>query len=232
MKKCTKSKAEKENLAFNLLDTIDNSYLSEALELHEAIVDLPKSARSPNLFMKRISIIAACFLVVLAIIPLVLIVLPTLDKGGQAFEPSLPEQSFPFEDLLDGILSDNAFSDVVHIMLSPGEGVDFAIGRLEFVSCLDGIFTFRISAFLESVPNISLASAVDGIPYYSLNFSGEYAGESVDNGFATEITYEDGYTQLLVDASTFIEVSGATPDSLRMVIYIDHCVIGIIPDEK
>ena len=227
MKKCTKSKAEKENLAFDLLDTIDNSYLSEALELHEAIVDLPKSARSPNLFMKRLSIIAACFLVVLVIIPIVLIVLPTLDKEGQAFEPSLPEQSFPFEDLQDGNLS-----DVAHIVLSPGEGVDIAIGRLEFVSCLDGIFTFRISALLESAPNISLASAVDGIPYYSLNFGGEYAGESVDNGFAAEITYEDGYTRLLVDASTFIEVSGATPDSLRMVIYIDNCVIGIIPDEK
>ena len=231
MKKYIKNKTEKEKLALGILDTIDDSYISEALELHMAIVDSPETARSPKLFMKRIAIVAACFLVVLAIIPVVLIVSPSFDTGGNEFDPSFPEQSMPLDNLLDGILSDNAL-DVAHIVLSPGEGVEIAIGRLEFVSCADGVFTFRIFALIEYAPRILLAAEVDGVTYYSLNFGGEYAGNRVENGFTPELIQEDGDTLLLVNASAFVAESGAAPDSLRMVIGIDRDVIGIIPNEK
>ena len=227
MKKYIKNKAEKEKLALGILDTIDDSYISEALELHMAIVDSPEIARSPKLFMKRIAIVAACFLVVLAIIPVVLMMRPAFDKGGN-FEPALPEQSMPLDNLLDGILSDNAL-DVAHIVLSPGEGVEIAIGRLEFISCADGVFTFRIFALIESAPRILLAAEVDGVTYYSLNFGGEYAGQFVEDGFTSELTVEGDESLLRVDASVFIGANGASPDSLRMLIFTDSDTIAIIP---
>ena len=229
MKKYIKNKAEKEKLALGILDTIDDSYISEALELHMAIVDSPEIARSPKLFMKRIAVVAACFLVVLAIIPVALMMHPAFDKGGD-FEPALPEQSMPNDALLDGILSDNAFSDVEQIVaLSPGQSVETALGIFEFVSFSDGVFTFGFSASIESAPRILLVASVAGIPNYSLNFDGEYAGQIIENGFTTELTVEGGESLLRVDSSLFIGANGASPYSLRMLIFMDSDTIAIIP---
>ena len=90
----------------NALDGIDDKYLIEALSLHEDIADSPRRAKSPTLFMKRFAAVAACLLIVVALVPLAFIISQNFNKSGDIFDPMMPGADFetpPTEDFADGM---------------------------------------------------------------------------------------------------------------------------------
>ena len=100
MKKDIKSGIDSKTRVLDALGGIDDKYLSEALSLHEDIVDSTRRAKFPTLFTKRFAAVAACLLIAVALVPLAFIISQSFNKGGDVFDPMIPGADFegPLED--------------------------------------------------------------------------------------------------------------------------------------
>ena len=101
MKRTKKQSTAQIDRAEALVFGIEDKYLEEGLLLHRNITDGPKRAASPAIFTKRVAVIAACVLIAVALVPLAFIISETLDKAGDSFAPSNPEDSGVTDDLED-----------------------------------------------------------------------------------------------------------------------------------
>ncbi len=243
MKKETKSRAELNQPLLDLVDSIDDKYLSEALELHERITDTPKRALTPSLIFKRAAIVAACLLIVVAIIPLGYILTVTL--GGAGAKGEAPDYGSNIEGLPPSFVPDdffvsnssNSFSDVADSLiyvLRIGHSASFVYDSqpeitFTFSSYDNGVFTFDVNAPVEATPEILIFATTDGRVEHSHNSPDGYRPPTVDDGFTVSIAVRDGVTRLTLDATAFIAKTGAAPDSLRAVVTLDGCRVGILP---
>jgi len=242
VKKETKSRAELNQPLLDLVDSIDDKYLSEALELHERITDTPKRALTPSLIFKRAAIVAACLLIVVAILPLGYILTVTL--GGAKSEA--PDEMYPSLDgetpefVPDDFFvsnSSNSFSDVADSLiyvLRIGHSASLVYDSqpeitFTFSSYDNGVFTFDVNAPVDATPEILIFAATDGRVDHSHNSPGGYRPPTVDDGFTVSVAVRDGVTRLTLDATAFIAKTGAAPDSLRAVVTLDGCRVGILP---
>ena len=183
MKKETKSRAELNQPLLDLVDGIDDKYLSEALELHERITDAPKRALSPRLIFKRAAIVVACLLIVAAILPLAYILTFTLGGGAKG---EAPDEMYPSLDgetpdfLPDDFFvsnSSNSFSDVADSLvyvLRIGHSASLVYDSqpeitVTFSAYDNGVFTFDVNAPVEATPEILVFAATDGRVDHSNN---------------------------------------------------------------
>ena len=242
MKKETKSRAELNQPLLDLVDSIDDKYLSEALELHERITDTPKRALTPSLIFKRAAIVAACLLIVVAILPLGYILTVTLggakSEAPDAMYPPLEGETPDF--LPDDFFvsnSSNSFSDVADSLiyvLRIGHSASFVYDSqpeitFTFSAYDNGVFTFDVNAPVEATPEILIFAANDGRVEHSHNSPDGYCPPTVEDGFTLSIAVRDGVTRLTLDATAFIAKTGAAPDSLRAIVTVDSCRIGVLP---
>lgn len=243
MKKRMKNRAELNEDLVDLVNSIDDEYLSEALLLHERITDAPRRALMPRLVFKRAAIVAACLLIVVAIIPLAYILTFTLGGGAKG---EAPDEMYPS---LDGEAPDfipddffvsnssNSFSDVADSLvyvLRIGHSASLVCDSqtdvtFTFSAYGNGVFTFETNTPLEATPEILVFAATDGRVEHSHNSPEGYRPSTVEDGFTVSIAVRDGVTVLTVDATAFIAKSGAAPDSLRAIVTVHGCRIGILP---
>ncbi len=243
MKKRIKNRAELNEDLVDLVDSIDDEYLAEALLLHERITDAPKRALTPRLIFKRAAIVAACLLIVAAILPLAYILTFTLGGGAKG---EAPDEMYPS---LDGEAPDfipddffvsnsaNSFSDVADSLvyvLRIGHSASLVYGSQTYVTFTfsaydNGVFIFETDVPMEVTPEILVFAATDGRVEHSHNSPEGYRPSTVEDGFTVSIAVRDGVTTLTVDATAFIAKTGAAPDSLRAIVTMHGCRIGILP---
>ena len=121
MKRTKKQSTAQIDRAEALVFGIEDKYLEEGLLLHRDITDGPKRAASPAIFTKRVAVIAACVLIAVALVPLAFIISGTLDKDGDIFAPSNPEDSGVTDDLEDALRYTYTTSKVGHdVTIAPG----------------------------------------------------------------------------------------------------------------
>lgn len=217
MKKARKAKAEKQEQALLLLDSIDDEYLSEALSLHVTVTDARNKAKSPRLVFKRLSVLAACLLVVAALAPLSFILSMTLGGGCGSGEEDFGG------DRVDGDhfngTEDNEGA-VIYKSFSVGTSLQTERGVITFLSFDRGVITLLISPAQEGNTEIFLTGIDDKSYYYSNYATSDNCGEYVEgvSVFTENFTETDQGQRVTVDLSAFIEKSGLAFDELLLTV--------------
>ena len=201
MKKQTKSRAEREKLALNLVDSIEDQYLTEAISLHTEVVDSMKKAATPKLFWRRLSI-AACIIIALAIIPVAVMIAKEFNKHSGVIDTPYP---------------DHEYNDVVSV----GESVSTFYGDLTYLSFEDNCATFLVK-FNDSNEVGYLLTDGDSCGYYTTNYiSVDVLGTCISDGVI--VTYgesdTDGFVKVTLDLSPFINETGLDILDLNLSLF-------------
>lgn len=201
MKKQTKSRAEREKLALNLVDGIEDQYLTEAISLHTEVVDSMKKAATPKLFWRRLSI-AACIIIALAIIPVAVMIAKEFNKHSGVIDTPYP---------------DHEYNDVVSV----GESVSTFYGDLTYLSFVDNCATFLVK-FNDSNEVGYLLTDGDSCGYYTTNYiSVDVLGTCISDGVI--VTYgesdTDGFVKVTLDLSPFINETGLDILDLNLSLF-------------
>lgn len=201
MKKQTKSRAEREKLALNLVDGIEDQYLTEAISLHTEVVDSMKKAATPKLFWRRLSI-AACIIIALAIIPVAVMIAKEFNKHYGVIDTPYP---------------DHEYNDVVSV----GESVSTFYGDLTYLSFEDNCATFLVK-FNDSNEVGYLVTDGDSCGYYTTNYiSVDVLGTCISDGVI--VTYgesdADGFVKVTLDLSPFINETGLDILDLNLSLF-------------
>lgn len=201
MKKQIKSRAEREKLALNLVDGIEDQYLTEAISLHTEVVNSMKKAATPKLFWRRLSI-AACIIIALAIIPVAVMIAKEFNKHSGVIDTPYP---------------DHEYNDVVSV----GESVSTFYGDLTYLSFEDNCATFLVK-FNDSNEVGYLLTDGDSCGYYTTNYiSVDVLGTCISDGVI--VTYgesdTDGFVKVTLDLSPFINETGLDILDLNLSLF-------------
>ena len=201
MKKQTKNRAELEKLALNLVDGIEDQYLTEAISLHTEVVDSMKKAATSKLFWRRLSI-AACIIIALAIIPVAVMIAKEFNKHSGVIDTLYPDQEY---------------NDVVSV----GESVSTFYGDLTYLSFEDNCATFLVK--LNDSNEVGyLVTDGDSCGYYTTNYiSVDVLGTCISDGVI--VTYgesdADGFVKVTLDLSPFINETGLDILDLNLSLF-------------
>ena len=201
MKKQTKNRAELEKLALNLVDGIEDQYLTEAISLHTEVVDSMKKAATSKLFWRRLSI-AACIIIALAITPVAVMIAKEFNKHSGVIDTPYPDQEY---------------NDVVSV----GESVSTFYGELTYLSFEDNCATFLVK--LNDSNEVGyLVTDGDSCGYYTTNYiSVDVLGTCISDGVI--VTYgesdADGFVKVTLDLSPFINETGLDILDLNLSLF-------------
>ena len=211
MKKQTKSRAEREKLALNLVDGIEDQYLTEAISLHTEVVDSMKKAATPKLFWRKLSI-AACIIIALAIIPVAVMIAKEFNKHSGVIDTPYPDHEY-----IDTPYPDHEYNDVVSV----GESVSTFYGDLTYLSFEDNCATFLVK-FNDSNEVGYLLTDGDSCGYYTTNYiSVDVLGTCISDGVI--VTYgesdTDGFVKVTLNLSPFINETGLDILDLNLSLF-------------
>ena len=201
MKKQTKNRAELEKLALNLVDGIEDQYLTEAISLHTEVVDSMKKAATSKLFWRRLSI-AACIIIALAITPVAVMIAKEFNKHSGVIDTPYP---------------DHEYNDVVSV----GESVSTFYGDLTYLSFEDNCATFLVK--LNDSNEVGyLVTDGGSCGYYTTNYiSVDVLGTCISDGVI--VTYgesdADGFVKVTLDLSPFINETGLDILDLNLSLF-------------
>lgn len=208
-----KSREGIEDILLDAVDGIDEAYIADALELHEKMTDAPKRAKSPIIF-KKLSLIAAAFLIVAALAPLSFILSMTLGGGCGSGDLDFVGGDAPsMEDVMDG-------NDWVQGVVSLGETWIGPFGEITYLSLEDE----RVTLLVDLDDGTSLLySLVEtrGDLYYTSNFATTDSDGRIfiDGGIlVSEEEDANGMSRITLDISPFTAATGTNLSELKLHI--------------